>query len=225
VSLTEWPRLTESIVTGWCLRESLIMKVVVDRAELTADEATACVARARQGDEKAVLELFHYMYPHVAKLVYSNRPQREGVEDLIQQSCIKIVTNLHKYSGRAPFLHWVSRVTINTCLNQMRREKARPEVRMGDLNEDEAGVIEALATAPGVLDSGDQVAAGELVGKLLAKLRPPDRLLMRLMYLEGRNVEEISQLTGWSRAVVKVRAFRARGHLRKHYHSLMKETL
>ncbi len=207
------------------MRESLVVKVVVDRAELTADEATACVARARQGDEKAVLELFHYMYPHVAKLVYSNRPHREGVEDLIQQSCIKIVTNLHKYSGRAPFLHWVSRVTINTCLNQMRREKARPEVRMGDLSEDEAGVIEALATAPGALDSGDQVAAGELVEKLLAKLRPADRLLMRLMYLEGRNVEEISALTGWSRAVVKVRAFRARGHLRKHYHSLMKETL
>jgi RNA polymerase sigma-70 factor (ECF subfamily) len=201
------------------------MKVVVDRAELTADEAAACVARARQGDEKAVLDLFHFMYPHVAKLVQANRPHREGIEDLIQQSCIKIVTNLHKYSGRAPFLHWVSRVTINTCLNQMRREKARPEVRMGDLSEEEAGVIEALATAPGALDSGDQVAASELVEKLLARLRPADRLLMRLMYLEGRNVEEISQLTGWSQAVVKVRAFRARGHLRKHYHLLMKETL
>ena len=201
------------------------MKVVVDRAEMTADEAAACVARACRGDEKAVLDLFHYMYPHVAKLVYANRPQREGLEDLIQQSCIKIVTNLHKYSARAPFLHWVSRVTINTCLNQMRREKARPEVRMGDLSEEEAGVIEALATAPDVLDSGGQVAASELVEKLLGGLRPPDRLLMRLMYLEGRSVAEISQLTGWSHAVVKVRAFRARGVLRKHYQSLMKETL
>lgn len=200
------------------------MKVVVDRAELTADEAAACVARARSGDEKAVLDLFHFMYPHVAKLVHANRPHREGIEDLIQQSCIKIVRNLHKYSGRAPFLHWVSRVTINTCLNQMRREKARPEVRMGDLSEEEAGVIEALATAPGALDSGDQVAASELVEKLLARLRPADRLLMRLMYLEGRNVEEISELTGWSHPVVKVRAFRARGHLRKQYHLLMKET-
>ena len=201
------------------------MKVVVDRAELTADDEAACVARARQGDEKAVLDLFHYMYPHVAKLVHANRPHREGIEDLIQQSCIKIVTNLHKYSGRAPFLHWVSRVTINTCLNQMRREKSRPEVRMGDLSEEEAGMIEALATAPGALDSGDQVAASELVEKLLASLRPPDRLLMRLMYLEGRNVEEISKLTGWSRAGVKVRAFRARGSLRRHYQFLMKETL
>ncbi len=191
---------------------------------MTADEVAACVARAQAGDEKAVLALFHYMYPHVAKLVYANRPARESTEDLIQQACIKIVTNLGKYSARAPFLHWVSRVTVNTCLNQMRREKARPEVRLADLTEDEAGVIEALAATPGELVSSDQVAAGELVEKLLASLRPPDRLLMRLMYLEGRNVEEISKLTGWSRALVKVRAFRARNLLRKRYTLLMKET-
>ena len=191
---------------------------------MTADEVAACVARAQAGDEKAVLALFHYMYPHVTKLVYANRPARESTEDLIQQACIKIVTNLGKYSARAPFLHWVSRVTVNTCLNQMRREKARPEIRLADLTEDEAGVIEALAATPGELVSSDQVAAGELVEKLLASLRPPDRLLMRLMYLEGRNVEEISKLTGWSRALVKVRAFRARNLLRKRYTLLMKET-
>ena len=190
---------------------------------MTADEAAACVARARAGDEQAVLDLFYYMHPHVAKLVYANRPAREGLEDLIQQSCIKIITNLHKYSGRAPFLHWVSRVTVNTCLNQIRREKARPEVRQADLSEEESRVIESLAVSPQALGLSEQVATGELVEKLLQGLRPPARLLMRLMYLEGRTVEEISQLTGWSRAVVKVRAFRARGQLRKRYHLLMKE--
>jgi RNA polymerase sigma-70 factor (ECF subfamily) len=200
------------------------VKVAVDRADMTADEVAACVARARAGDEKAVLDLFHYMYPHIAKLVYANRPGRESVEDLVQQACIKVVTNLPKYSARAPFLHWVSRVTVNTCLNQMRREKARPEVRLADLSEEEAGVIEALAADPAELPLADQVGASELVEKLLASLRPPDRLLMRLMYLEGRNVEEISRLTGWSRAVVKVRAFRARNLLRKRYQLLMKET-
>jgi RNA polymerase sigma factor (sigma-70 family) len=200
------------------------VKVVVDRIDMTADEVAACVARAQAGDEKAVLDLFHYMYPHVAKLVHANLPGRESAEDLIQQACIKIVTNLQKYSARAPFLHWVSRVTVNTCLNQMRREKARPEVRLADLTETEAGVIESLAASPNELVSSDHVAAAELVAKLLANLRPPDRLLMRLMYLEGRNVEEISKLTGWSRALVKVRAFRARNLLRKRYHVLMKET-
>jgi RNA polymerase sigma-70 factor (ECF subfamily) len=52
---------------------------------------------------------------------------------------------------------------------------------------------------------------------------PADRLLMRLMYLGGRTVEEISGLTGWNRSLIKVRAFRARGQLRRRYKMLMKE--
>lgn len=196
----------------------------MDRAEMTAAEVTECVAQAQRGDEKAALALFHYMYPQVTKIVYSNRPGKEGVEDLVQQSCIKIMTNLHKFSGRAPFLHWVSRVTVNTCLNQIRREKVRPEVRLADLTEEEAGVVERLAISPNELDSSDQVAAHELVEKLLLSLRPPDRLLMRMMYLDGLNTEEIMKLTGWNAAVIKVRAFRARAQLRKRYGMLMKET-
>ena len=43
------------------------------------------------------------------------------------------------------------------------------------------------------------------------------------MYLEGRAVNEISGLTGWSVASIKVRAFRARSLLRKRYTLLMKE--
>jgi RNA polymerase sigma-70 factor (ECF subfamily) len=84
-------------------------------------------------------------------------------------------------------------------------------------------VIENLASTTKELDSSDQVAAAEIVAKLLDSLRPSDRLLMRLMYMEGHTVEEISQLTGWSRTLIKVRAFRARAQLRRRYILLMKE--
>ncbi len=192
---------------------------------MTDAEVAECLARGKEGDEKAILELFHYMYPHVAKLVQSNLPAKESAEDLIQKVCIKVMSHLNQFSGKVPFLHWVSRIAVNTCLNQIRHEKRRPELRLGDLSEEEANVIEHLATAPGELDASEKMAASELVEKLLASLRPPDRLLMKLMYLDGNNVEEIASLTGWSRTMIKVRAFRARAHLRKQYLLLMKENL
>jgi RNA polymerase sigma-70 factor (ECF subfamily) len=46
---------------------------------------------------------------------------------------------------------------------------------------------------------------------------------MRLMYLEGHNVDEIAGLTGWNKSLIKVRAFRARAQLRRRYSLLMKE--
>jgi RNA polymerase sigma factor (sigma-70 family) len=190
---------------------------------MTDAEVTDCLARGRAGDEKAVLELFHYMHPHVAKLVQANLPHRESAEDLIQQACIKVMSNLHQFSGKVPFLHWVSRIAVNTCLNQIRHEKRRPEVRLADLSENEAGVVEHLASLPGELDASDHVASKELVDKLLAGLKPADRLLMRLMYLEGRQIDEIAAITGWGRSLIKVRAFRARAQLRRRYSLLMKE--
>ena len=190
---------------------------------MTESEIAGCLERARAGDENAVRELFHFMYPQVVKLVYANLPPREQAEDLVQKVCIKVVTHLHQFSGKVPFLHWVSRIAVNTCLNQIRHEKHRPELRFGDLPEEEAGIVEQLATRTDELDASGQVAARDLVEKLLQGLKPADRLLVRLMYLEGRAVNEISGLTGWSVASIKVRAFRARSHLRKRYALLMKE--
>lgn len=190
---------------------------------MTQAEVSACLARGRAGDEGAILQLFEFMYPHVLKLVRANLPARESAEDLVQQVCIKVITNLHQFSDTVPFLHWISRIAVNTCINQVRHEKRRPEVRFADLGEDEAAVVEQLARTEAELDSSQQVAARELTDKLLDSLRPHDRLLMRLMYLEGRNVEEIAAITGWKHSAIKVRAFRARLKLRKTYAILQKE--
>jgi RNA polymerase sigma-70 factor (ECF subfamily) len=191
--------------------------------QLTDNEVAGCIQQVRAGDEKAARELFHFMYPQVVKLVYANLPPREQAEDLVQKVCVRAITHLHQFSGKVPFLHWVSRIAVNTCLNQIRHEKHRPELRFGDLPEEEAGLVEQLATRADDLDASDQVAARDLVEKLLQGLKPPDRLLVRLMYLEGRAVNEISGLTGWSVPSIKVRAFRVRSTLRKRYALLMKE--
>jgi RNA polymerase sigma factor (sigma-70 family) len=191
---------------------------------MTDEQVTECLARARNGDEKAVLDIFNYMYPHVAKLVQANLPVRESAEDLIQQVCIKVTTHLNQFSGKVPLLHWVSRIAVNTCLNQIRHEKRRPEVRLADLSEDEAAVVEHLAHSSTEINASEQVASRELVEKLLGTLKPKDRLLMRLMYLEGRALEDIAAATGWNKALIKVRAFRARAQLRKRYGLLMKES-
>jgi RNA polymerase sigma-70 factor (ECF subfamily) len=192
---------------------------------MTDAEVTACLERGRQGDEKAIPELFHYMYPHVSKWVHAHLPVRESAEDLVQQVCVKVMSKLDQFSGKVPFLHWVSRISVNTCLNQIRHEKRRPELRLADLSEEEAAVVEHLGASSSDLDAGEEVAARDLVDRLLAGLSAADRLLMRMMYLEGRQIGEIADITGWNVSLIKVRAFRARAQLRRRYGLLMKENV
>jgi RNA polymerase sigma-70 factor (ECF subfamily) len=112
---------------------------------------------------------------------------------------------------------------VRTCLDALRAEKRRPELRWSDFSEDEAAWLDYLVAESSAEPESGASDAREVLEKLLAQLAPPDRLVITLLDLERRPVKEIAQLTGWSMALVKVRAFRARRKLRSLAEAL-KET-
>jgi DNA-directed RNA polymerase specialized sigma24 family protein len=63
--------------------------------------------------------------------------------------------------------------------------------------------------------------ARDLVDKLLAMLKPVERLVIDMLYLQARSVAEVQKLPGWSAATIKIRAFRARQKLRKQIGGLL----
>jgi RNA polymerase sigma-70 factor (ECF subfamily) len=173
------------------------------------------VAAVLRHDENAARELVRILYPLVAKLVRAHRPVRSAEEDLCQMIFIKILQNLSRFSGKVPLEHWVSRIAINTCINQIQAEKARPELRQADLSEEQAAVIQNLATTAEELAPDQSFASRQLVEHLMSGLKPAERLVIDLLYLQQRSVAEIRRLTGWSGALVKVRAFRARQKMKQ----------
>jgi RNA polymerase sigma-70 factor (ECF subfamily) len=128
---------------------------------------------------------------------------------------IKILQKLPQFSGKVPLEHWVSRIAINTCLNQIQAEKARPELREADLSEEQAAVVQNLATTTDDLAPDQSFASRQLVEHLMNALKPAERLVIDLLYLQQQSVEEIRRVTGWSGALVKVRAFRARQKMKQ----------
>lgn len=129
-------------------------------------------------------------------------------------------TRLEQYQGHVPFPHWVSRIAVTTCIDQLRAQKRRPEFRWADLSENEAEVLDNVITDERDVLPGDALAARELVQKLLGQLKPDDRLVIQLLDLEQKTIAEISALTGWNQTLVKVRAFRARRKLQKLFQEL-----
>lgn len=173
-------------------------------------DAGALVEAALRHDDEAAGQLVRRLYPLVAKIVRSHRPRRTPEEDLCQMIFIRMFQRLDQFSGKVPIEHWVSRIAVNTCLNQIESEKVRPELRYADLTEEEEAVVENLSTSVEELAPDKQFASRQLVEHLLDLLKPAERLVIDLLYLQGRSIEEIRKLTGWTAALVKVRAFRAR---------------
>ncbi len=183
----------------------------------------ACLARVRGGDEDAARQLLVHLHPLVVKIVRAHLPRRSSEEDLVQAVFAKVFTRLDQFRGQVPLEHWVSRIAVNTAYNELNRERVRPELRHADLSEEESEIIQNLAQDTGELPLDQALGAREIVEKLLSQLNPADRLVISLLHLEGRSIEEIHLQTGWSATLVKVRAFRARQKMKKHLHQLLRE--
>lgn len=175
-----------------------------------------CVRRVSGGDLVAAEQLVAHLQPLVRRWVRNHLPRRESEEDLMQEVFLKLLQKVGSYRERpgVPFEHWVSRLAVRTCLDALRAERSRPEWRMADLGEGEQEWLDYLMQRNAeVPEERDREAKG-IVTRLLEQLSPPDRLVLTLLDLEERSTQEIAQMTGWTRPMVKMRAMRARRKLR-----------
>ena len=125
----------------------------------------SCLRRIAEGDENAARELLRYFHPFVLRLVRSHLPRRMSEEDLTQMIFIKIFQNLDTYAGKVPLQHWISRIAVNTCLNELRAEKRRPERRLSDFDQEASAAIERLARTEIDLARAGRRTGGERVAR------------------------------------------------------------
>lgn len=183
-----------------------------------ADERTddALVAAAAAGDEEAFEKLFERHRRQVARIGGRFFAQREQIEEIIQDTFTKVYFALHTYHGthEASFKAWLAQITVNACYDQLRRARRRPEYTLSEFTENEsADITTQLRAARGDIEGA--LVSKDLALKLLARVSAEDRLVLTLLDVEGFSVAEIAEMTSWSISKVKVRAHRARAHLRR----------
>jgi RNA polymerase sigma-70 factor (ECF subfamily) len=173
-------------------------------------------------DQAAARRLIAALYPDVIAIIRRRLPRRVAEEDLAQEVFARFFERLGEYDGRAPVSHWVARIAVNRCIDHLRAEKRRPELRWADLTESQADALTATLAA-GDTPAPEATHAHELAVKLLDLLGPEDRLVVTMLDLEGRSVAEVRKATGWREGAIRIRAFRARRRLRKEILKLEKQ--
>jgi RNA polymerase sigma-70 factor, ECF subfamily len=176
------------------------------------------VAAVSAGDEAAFAQLFERHRRRVARIAGRFFARPEQIEEIVQETFTKAYFALAQFSGAhaASFAAWLAQIAVNTCYDELRRTQRRPEQQLDELTEAETRDLSAhLRAGDSTHDVETALVARDLAAKLLARLAPEDRLVLTLLDGEGLSVAEIAQLTGWSTPKVKVRAHRARAHLRR----------
>lgn len=176
----------------------------------------ALVAAAGAGDEAAFEQLFERHRRQVARIAGRFFPQREQIEEIIQDSFTKVYFALGTYHGThaASFKAWLTQIVVNSCYDQLRRVRRRPEQALSEFEENEGQELTAHLRS-GRQNVESALVSRDLAEKLLARISPDDRVVLTLLDVEGFSVAEIAKMMNWSVSKVKVRAHRARAHLRR----------
>jgi len=184
--------------------------VAEDRQKTNASLAAELqdVRLSRRGDSDAYTRLIKQHQSQVSRMLWRFSRDRLVHEELVQDVFVEAYMSLGSYREKAPFGHWLSRITTRIGYRYWKQIARRGETESFSLAEWD----ELPGKSPEDMDPG---RAAEMLHHLLAQLRPRDRLVLTLRYLEGCDVAETARRTGWTKSLVKVQSRRARKRLEK----------
>jgi RNA polymerase sigma-70 factor (ECF subfamily) len=182
----------------------------VAQIEMVKDEAEL-LAKIRKGSPDEFGEIIRQHQGLVFSILYRYERDAHLIEDLAQDAFVKAWKALDQFDGRAPFSHWLSKITVHVALDHLRKKRRiKNEIGFDDLGED---ALEWLQSEDERSDL-DPGQAREILELAMRELSAEERLVLTLQELEGKSVKEICELTGWSSVAARVRAFRARAKLK-----------
>lgn len=160
---------------------------------------------------------------YVMAIVHRYVPS-EAVEEVAQEVFIQTFKSLPTFIGEHPFKNWLAQIAVRACHTHWRKMYRRREVLANTPDEDVRSWLERVSS--GISEANFEAEASrreaeEIIHWALGRLSPTNRMVLTMVHLEGRPVQETAKLLGISAANVKVRAHRARKELRKHIQELL----
>ncbi len=143
------------------------------------------IAKAQEGHRLSMNILLENHYKMLYAFMLKLSMDEELAKDMTQEAMIKAVVYIKKFRGDSKFSTWLIRIGINHYKNHMKKYKTTSQP-LDDFMVSHDNVE-------------NQVLAREQLREIynfLEKIKPIDRVIFTLKYLEGYDYKEISQVTG-----------------------------
>ena len=108
--------------------------------DYSATDDTALVRAAQQGDTRAFEELVARHRDKIYARAYSMMRNEEEAVDLSQEAWVKGWQRLQQFQGESSFGTWMTRIVINLCLDQLRKQKRQRSESIEAMDEESGGV-------------------------------------------------------------------------------------
>ena len=175
------------------------------------DESTL-IKRAASGDAAAFNELLgmHERRMYAVALRMCNNA--EDAQDCLQEAMLRVYRAISGFKAESSFSTWVYRITMNTCLDELRRRKNRPNTSLDGLLDTGWSPVDASDTPE---RHAVRTQARESLQRFIRELPEDMRAAIVLRDIQGYSYDEIARILDTNVGTIKSRISRGREKLRE----------
>lgn len=179
-----------------------------------SSEIIKLIQRAQEGSSDAFGELvrsYEKFIFNVACRMFSNV---EDASDIAQEALIKAYKNINKFDFNSSFSTWLYRITVNVCIDEMRRRKGKETYSIDAEDEENGLFIQLEDTSEGAEEGVIRKETVSEVRQAIDKLSEEHKMVIILRDLQDLSYEEVAQTLGINVGTVKSRLARGRKNLK-----------
>lgn len=169
-----------------------------------------------KGNHNLFESLVHRYQRQVANLIFLTMGNSDDVEDIAQEVFIRVFNALPKFKFDASVYSWIHRITVNLCIDEIRKRKVRKVLSLDFITEDALDKLKKNKEQMIPFDAMMKEERTTVVQKALQKISPEHREILVLREYRDFSYQEIAETLKLSIEAVKSRIFRARQDLKKH---------
>ena len=184
------------------------------------------VRASQKGDMAAFEELVARHRDKIYARAFSMMRNEDEAIDLSQEAWVKGWQRLKQFQGESSFVTWMTRIVINLCLDQLRKQK-RHRAESIELMEEESGGVERQMPVVTVnpTEGLERKELRQRIDKALGQLSNEHRTVLILHEFEELEYKEIAKKMGCSIGTVMSRLFYARRRMANLMASYKREEL
>lgn len=176
------------------------------------------IREAKAGNPYAFEKLVQLQQTYVFSLAIRLLYDKEEAKDIVQECFVRVWRHLHKYDPAVRFTTWLYRITVNLCLDRLRARGRQPLMFSTSGNDERVRRIPEQHSLEQAHTNQELV---EIIMGLTAYLPEKQKLVFTLRDLQDLSVDEVAEITGFSRESVKTNLHYARRTIRslldRHY--------
>lgn len=180
------------------------------------EEDFELLAKFKKGDQQAFELLVRKYKTTVFNTIYSIMGNAQEADDIAQEVFLKVYTKADSFKGESSFSTWLYRITVNRCVDELRRRKNKIISYETEFNQEEKLKLKGVLASRenDITEKLRQKELQDIIQKAMNSLPEKYRIILTLKEIEGLSYKEISQIMKISLAKVKIWLFRARQKLK-----------